>query len=93
MKKITVATIAAAGLAAVSIGLASPAAADGSDSVPVATGNDTPLNTPYRSGGPQGTPIPPAAASGTVTVTGGPADQLPAASPGANPFVPLGPGH
>jgi hypothetical protein len=91
MKKITVSTIATAGLAAVSLGLASPALADGSDSVPVATGNDTSLNTPYRTGGPQGTPIP--SASATVTVTGGPADQLPAASPGANPFVPLGPGH
>jgi hypothetical protein len=90
MKKITVATVAA-GLTALSLGLAAPAIADDWDITPVATGNDTSLNTAYRDGGPQGTPTPRVA--GTTTITGAPADVLPMASPGANPFVPLGPGH
>lgn len=90
MQKAVFATVVTAGLTALSLGLAAPAVADGWDSTPVASGNDTPFNTPYRQGGPQGTPTAQAQPS---AISGGPADQLPKASPGANPFVPLGPGH
>jgi len=97
MKKLTFATIATSGLAALSLGLAAPAVADGWDSTPVATGNDTSLHTGYRSGGPQGSPLPPRLAgglgTGTVTIAGGPADELPLTSPGANPYLPLGVGN
>jgi hypothetical protein len=69
MRKSTFATVAAAGLAALSLALAAPAVADDWDNTPVVTGNDTPF------------------------YSGGPASELPATSAGANPFVPLGPGH
>jgi hypothetical protein len=97
MRNTAFATIAAAGLVALSLGLAAPAFADDWDNTPVVTGNDTPFNTGYRQGGPQGTPIPPVRAGAigekTGTFSGGPASSLPATSIGANPFVPLGPGH
>ena len=97
MKTIGFATVAATGVAALSLGLAAPALADGWDSLPVNSGNDTSLNTGYRDGGPQGTPLPPSAAGGSgggpVRINGGPADELPMTSPGANPYVPLGVGH
>ena len=76
MKNVIFATVAT-GVAALSIALAAPAAADGWDSTPIAPGS------------PQGTQ-PQATRS---SFTGAPADQVPATSPGANPYVPLGPGH
>lgn len=76
---------AAAGLAAL-IALAAPAAADGSDSTPIGPGSDSPSATGYRANGPQ-------PQQNRSSFTGAPADQLPAASTGANPYVPLGPGH
>lgn len=91
MKKVSVATFIGAGFASLSVGLASPAFADDWDITPVATGNDTSLNTAYREGGPQGTPT--TRYAGPTMIAGGPADELPATSTGANPFVPLGPGH
>ena len=93
MKRFTFATIVGTGLTALSLGLAAPAIADDWDTTPVATGNDTSFNTAYRDGGPQGTPTPRVVAGGTATTAGGSVDELPMASPGANPFVPLGPGH
>ena len=75
--KNTIFAAAATAVAALSITLAAPAAADGWDSTPIAPGNP-------RGTQPQAT---------RSSFTGAPADQVPAASPGANPYVPLGPGH
>ena len=90
MTKSTFAVIAAAGAMALSMGLASPAVADNQYYVPVCTGNDTPTNNPCRTGGPQGTVIDSPLTYGTVQIAGGPADELPALSPGANPYIPIG---
>lgn len=67
----------ATGVAALSIALVAPAAADGWDSTPVGPGNPQGMQ-------PQAT---------RSSFTGAPADQVPNTSPGANPYVPLGPGH
>jgi hypothetical protein len=92
MRTVGFAAIAAAGVVAVSVGLAAPAMADGWDSFPVNSGNDTSVNTGYRDGGPQGTPLPSSAGS-EMSFNGGPADEFPMTSPGANPYVPIGVGH
>jgi hypothetical protein len=86
MTKTTIIVMAAAGAMALSLGLASPAIGDYQYWVPVCTGNDTPMNNPCRTGGPQGTPL-------ASTPTAGPADELPAVSAGANPYIRVGVGN
>ena len=82
----------AAGAAAVlSLGLAGAAVADNQYYIPVCTGNDIPMNSACRTGGPQGTAT--TLTDGAVRFAGGPADELPAASPGANPYIPVGVGN
>jgi len=93
MIKSTFAVMAAGAAAALSLGLASPAVADDQYWVPVCTGNDIPMNSACRLGGPQGTPTSTSPADGTTWFVGGSADDLPAVSPGANPYVPLGVGN
>jgi hypothetical protein len=56
---------------------------------PVCTGNDIPMNSACVAGGPQGTPTSSSFTSGGVQFSGGPADQLPTVSPGANPYIRL----
>ena len=70
-------TAVATGLTVLSLGFASPVFADNRDLIPVCTGNDISLNSACRTADP----------SGTAPIVGVPAD-----SPGANPYVPLGPG-
>lgn len=82
--KSTFAVIVAAGAVALSIGLTGPAVADYQYWVPVCTGNDTPMNNACRTGGPQGTPLDSPLNAGT---------GLPAVSPGANPYIPIGVGN
>jgi hypothetical protein len=72
------------GILALALMTAAPALADGQDLVPVASGNDTSLNTGYRDSIEQPTHI---------RIAGGPADELPSTYPGANPYIPLGTGH
>jgi hypothetical protein len=83
----------AAGAAALSLGLASPAVADDQYWVPVCTGNDIPMNSHCRMGGPQGTPLSAPLPGGATGFVGAPADKMPAVSPGANPYIPLGVGN
>jgi len=78
--KFTFAVVAAA----LSLGLASPAFADNQYYIPVCTGNDVPMNSACRMGGPQGTPT-------TSNLTD--RNELPAVSPRANPYIPLGVGN
>jgi hypothetical protein len=93
VSKSTFAVIAAAGAMALSVGLAGPAVADYQYWVPVCTGNDTPMNSACRWGGPQGTPISTSLTDGTTWYVGGSADKLPAVSSGANPYIPIGVGN
>jgi hypothetical protein len=93
MIKSTFAVIAAGAAAALSLGLASPAAADDQYWVPVCTGNDIPMNSACRVGGPQGTPLSAPLPGGARGFVGGSAQGLPAVSPGANPYIPLGVGN
>ncbi len=89
MIRSTFTTMAVSAAAALSLGLAGPAVADSQYYIPVCTGNDIPMNSACRTGGPQGTPL----TDGTTGSVGGSADDLPAASPGANPYIPLGVGN
>jgi hypothetical protein len=91
MMKSTFAVMAAGAAAAVSLGLAGQAVADDQYYVPVCTGNDIPMNSACRTGGPQGTAT--TLTDGGVQFSGGPADQLPTVSPGANPYIRLGVGN
>jgi hypothetical protein len=91
MLKSTFAVMAAGAAAAASLGLAGTAVADDQYYVQVCTGNDIPMNSACRTGGPQGTSS--TLTDGAVQFTGGPADELPAASPGANPYIPVGVGN
>ena len=91
MIKSTFAVMAAA--AALSLGLAGPAAADNQYYAPVCTGNDIPSNSACHMGGPQGTATSPSLTGRNVPFAGGPADALPSVSPGANPYIPLGAGN
>ena len=91
MLKSTFAVLAAGAAAAVSVGLAGPAVADNQYYVPVCTGNDIPMNSACRIGGPQGTET--TLPDGAEPFTGDPADELPAASPGANPCIRVGAGN
>jgi hypothetical protein len=91
MLKSTFAMMAAGAGVAVSLGLAGPAVADNQYYVPVCTGNDIPMNSACRTGGPQGTAT--TLTDGGVQFSGGPADQLPAVSPGANPYIRVGVGN
>jgi hypothetical protein len=93
MIKSTLVVIAGGAAAALSLGLASPAVADDQYWVPVCTGNDTPMNSACRWGGPQGTPLITSLTDGTTWFVGGSAQELPATSPGANPYIPLGAGN
>jgi hypothetical protein len=94
MIKSTFAVLAAGASMALSLGLAGPALADNQQYyVPVCTGNDIPMNSACRMGGPQGTPTISSQYEGTGSIVGGPADQLPAVSPGANPYIPVGVGN
>ena len=81
MNNTTFASVVAAGLTALSLALAAPAPA----------ANDVPFIPPYGPSAPQGAPQ--SSVPAGATPAGAPADQVPATSPGANPFVPLGPGH
>jgi hypothetical protein len=83
MLKSTFAVMAVGAAAALSLGLAGPAVADSQYYIPVCTGNDVPMNSACRMGGPQGTPT----VSTLIEGTG------PAVSPGANPYIPLGVGN
>jgi hypothetical protein len=86
--------VPAVGTAAVlSLGLAGPAVADNRYYIPVCTGNDIPMNAACRMGGPQGTPMSTSLTAGTTRFAGGLADELPTASPGANPYISLGVGN
>jgi len=87
MLKLTLAVMGAA----LSVGLASPALADSQYYFPVCTGNDVPMNSACRMGGPQGTATTPIDRNGLLV--GGLADELPAVSPGANPYIPVGVGN
>ncbi len=87
----TFAVMAAGAAAAVSLGLASPALADNQYYIPVCTGNDIPMNSACRTGGPQGTAT--TLTDGAVPFAGSPTDEVPAASPGANPYIPVGVGN
>ena len=78
MKKLRLVTAVASGLTVLSLGFAAPGFADDRDLIPVCTGNDISLNSACRTADPQG----------TVRIVGGPT-----VSPGANPYVPLGPGY
>jgi hypothetical protein len=49
------------------------------------------MNSACRIGGPQGTET--TLPDGAEPFTGGPADELPAASPGANPYIRVGVGN
>jgi hypothetical protein len=89
MIKSTFAVMAAGAAVALSLGLASPAVADDQYWVPVCTGNDIPINSACRLGGPQGTPLSAPKTDGTTSFAG----ELPAVSPGANPYIPLGVGN
>jgi hypothetical protein len=94
MIKSTFAILAAGAAAALSLGLASPAVADWQYWMPVCTGNDIPMNSACRWGGPQGTPPSTTPLTdGAAWFVGGSADELPATSPGANPYIPLGVGN
>jgi hypothetical protein len=93
MIRSTFAMMAVGAAAALSLGLAGPAAADSQYYIPVCTGNDIPMNVACRTGGAQGTPTSTSPADGTTWFVGGSADDLPAVSPGANPYVPLGVGN
>ena len=93
MLKSSFAVMAAGAAAAVSLGLASPAVADYQYYAPVCTGNDIPMNSACVAGGPQGTPTSSSFTSGGVQFSGGPADQLPTVSPGANPYIRVGVGN
>ena len=77
VKKLRLVTAVATGLTALSLGFAAPVVADDRDLIPVCTGNDISLNSACRT----------ADLSGTAQIVG-----VPAVSPGANPYVPLGPG-
>jgi hypothetical protein len=90
--KSTFAVIVAAGAMALSVGLAGPAVADYQYWVPVCTGNDTPMNNACRTGGPQSNPLDSPLNAGTGQFVGGSADELPAISPGADPYIPIGVG-
>jgi len=89
----TFAVMAAGAAVALSLGLASPAVADDQYWVPVCTGNDIPMNSACRLGGPQGTPLSAPKTGGITPFAGGSAGELPAVSPGANPYIPLGVGN
>jgi hypothetical protein len=91
MLKSTFAVMAFGAAAAASLGLAGPAAADDQYYVQVCTGNDIPMNSACRAGGFQGTSSTPIDVA--VPFAGGPADQLPAVSPGANPYIRIGVGN
>jgi hypothetical protein len=98
MLRSTFAVMAAGAAITLSVGLASPAFADdapylpdANSYMPVCTGNEIPTNSHCRTGGPQGTHLSPSA--GTLQFTGGPADELPAVSAGANPYIPIGVGN
>jgi hypothetical protein len=93
MIQFTNAVMAVAAAATLSLGLASPAVADNRYYIPVCTGNDIPMNAACRVGGPQGTPMTSSLTVGTSWFVGGSADELPTASPGANPYIPLGVGN
>jgi hypothetical protein len=93
MLKSTFAVMAAGAAAAVSLGLASPAVADGQYYAPICTGNDIPTNSACVVGGPQGTPTSSSFTPGAGRFSGGPADQLPPASAGANPYIRIGVGN
>ena len=89
MLKLTFAVMATA----LSVGLASPALADSQYYIPVCTGNDVPTNSACRMGGPQGTPTASTPLDRNGLFVGGLADELPAVSPGANPYIPVGVGN
>jgi hypothetical protein len=72
---------------------AGPAVADSQYYIPVCTGNGIPMNSACRMGGSQGTPTTSTLIDGTRPFVGGPADELPPASPRANPYIPLGVGN
>ena len=93
MIKSIFAIAAAGGAAALSLGLAGPAVADYQYWMPVCTGNDIPMNSNCRAGGPQGTPLSGPLPDGNTWSAGGSAGQLPVASPGANPYIPVGVGN
>jgi hypothetical protein len=93
MIQFTNAVMAVAAAATLSLGLASPAVADNRYYIPVCTGNDIPMNDACRMGGPQGTAMTSSLTAGTSWFVGGSADELPTASPGANPYIPLGVGN
>jgi hypothetical protein len=93
MIQFTFAVMAVGTAAALSLGLASPAVADNRYYIPVCTGNDIPMNAACRMGGPQGTPMSSSLTAGTTRFVGGSTDELPTASPGANPYIPLGVGN
>ncbi|MGO9928810.1 MAG: hypothetical protein ACLPLP_22560 [Mycobacterium sp.] len=80
--------------AAVSIGSAAQAAADDPwDRTPVCTGHEIPATTACNTGGQQGTWLSRDLAEDRITTAGGPADERPPQSPGADPYVALGVGH
>jgi len=55
MIKFTFAVMTAGAAAVLSLGLAGAAVADSQYYIPVCTGNDIPMNSACRAGGPQGT--------------------------------------
>jgi hypothetical protein len=83
MIRSTFAVMAVGAAAALSLGLAGPSVADSQYYIPVCTGNDVPMNSACRMGGPQGTPT----TSTLIDRTG------PVVSPGANPYIPIGVGN
>jgi hypothetical protein len=100
MLRTTFAVMTAGAAITLSVGLASPAFADNTPYYPnadsylrVCSGNEIPTNSHCRTGGPQGTPLRSAPNAGTLQFTGGTADELPAVSPGANPYIPIGVGN
>ena len=93
MLKSTFAVMAAGAAVAMSLGLASPAVADDTYYAPICTGNDIPMNSACVLGGPQGTPTSSSFTPGAGQFSGAPADQLPSASAGANPYIQIGVGN
>jgi hypothetical protein len=100
MLRSTFAVMAAGAAIALSVGLACPAFADDAryypndnPYLPVCTGNEIPANSACRIESPQGSPLSSTPTAGTLDFSGGPADELPAVSPGANPYIPIGVGN
>jgi hypothetical protein len=70
------------------------ATADPHDRVPVCTGDQTPQDSGCRTVCPESAPLDSTTTGctepGTITVSGGPADQLPRAAGGTDPEIPFG---